>query len=98
MLREIGWKRFLEWRDYADLEPFDRDTWQLAHVAQLLFNIHRDPKKHKDGLPLGEFLLKFDEEPKHAMAVQRQQTPEEMMRIIDGWVLVNNLTLEQKTT
>ncbi len=84
MLREITWDQLAEWRTFAELEPIDRNTYQLAQIAQLIWNVNRDTKRSPKGLGLGEFILDFDpkEKPK--------QSAEYIERILTAWIDVNN--------
>lgn len=87
MLREISWDDFQTWLAYAEMEPFDRDAYQLAHLTQVLWNIHRDTKKYPEGLLLSDFYLDFEgrerEKPK--------QSVEYMEQVISDWVFIHNL-------
>ena len=76
MLREITWQQFVEWSMYAEVEPFDelRMDYRFASIVQALYNINRDPKRHKQPFPITEFLLKFGAaEAKPAQTWQQQK-------------------------
>ena len=93
MLRDISWREFLEWQDFVELEPLDRDTYQLALIAQILVNQNRDVTKYPQGFPLKDFLLVFDESEKTA---QPKQTVEYMERVLLDWTFVHNAILREK--
>jgi hypothetical protein len=61
MLRSITATQFMTWQAYAALEPFgeERDDYRAASIVQMLANVNRDPKKHKDGFAITDFLLRF---------------------------------------
>ncbi|HVJ72024.1 MAG TPA: hypothetical protein VM531_11065 [Sphingomicrobium sp.] len=94
MLQEIQWKTFEDWRIFTQLEPLDREVYQLAYIAQMLFNIHRDPKTHPDGLPIERFVLSFDSE--EAKPEEPAQTVEYMETVLLAWMDGHNASLKEK--
>lgn len=64
MLRGITAKQFRDWEIYHELEPFGeiRADYRVAAVVQMLYNVNRGAKQKP--LPLEDFLLRFDAEPK----------------------------------
>lgn len=61
MLEEISFPQFLEWAEYAGIEPFgeERQDWRIAKLSAELINFQRDHKKHPTPVPVSSFLLKF---------------------------------------
>lgn len=59
MLATMTAEQFLEWRAYADLEPFDeeRADYRAAQVVQTLLNVNR--KKGHPVIPLRDCVLQF---------------------------------------
>lgn len=78
---------------FAELEPLERQTYQLAYIASILTNLHRDTKKHQQPYPISDFVLKFDKEEKPA---EPQQSPEYIMAVLDQWIFGHNEALKQK--
>jgi hypothetical protein len=52
-------EEFVAWRAFDHFNPIDgqRETRQLALLATMLANIHRDPAKHPQGYGLDDFDL-----------------------------------------
>lgn len=69
-------KQFLEWRHYAELEPFDEERADIrtADIVRTLWNIARDTKKHPEPFKLKDFVLQFGppEAPKRTQDIQTQ--------------------------
>lgn len=80
MLASIPATLFLEWRAYDELEPFGelRQDYRIASVVQALYNLQRDPKKHRDPFPIADFVLKFGE-PEGASREKRQTWQEQKL-------------------
>lgn len=89
----MSWQTFQKWMWFAEMEPLDRDVYQLAYIAQILTNLHRDTKKHQQPYPLKDFVLNFDPEEKKPAA---QQTPEYIMMVLDSWIFGHNEALKAK--
>jgi len=68
-------KRFMEWEQYAVLEPFNelRQDYRIASVVQMIANVNRGSKEQ--AYKLQDFLLKFGE-PENK---PRKQTWEEQL-------------------
>lgn len=82
---------------FVELEPLERDTYQLAYITQTLWNINRDTKKHPEALPISDFVLNFDPEEKKPKVEPKKQTVAEMEMLITDWCFVQNASLGQKT-
>lgn len=80
MLREISYEHFLEWKTFAELEPFDeeREDIRAAQITSAIVNMGRDPKKHRKPFPLQEFQLRFGDTPAY---VKPKQTWQQMKTI-----------------
>lgn len=68
-------KRFMEWENYAVLEPFNelRDDYRTASIVQMIANVNRGSKDAP--YKLEDFLLKFGEPEKKP----RKQSWEEQL-------------------
>jgi len=86
MLRQIPWKKFLEWRVFETLEPFEaeRSDWQTARVVQAV--IH-------NGKPLKDFFLALGDHPGFHYEQQSLKTQE---LILDSWIEANNAIFAAK--
>lgn len=65
MLREISAQEFIEWVEYAKLEPFDeeRADYRTAAIRETLANINRDSKTKPNPYTLEEMLVRFGDAP-----------------------------------
>ena len=72
MLRRLTAKQFRAWEIYSELEPFGelRADYRAASIVQMIYNVNRGEKQK--ALPLQEFLLKFETEPKQKQSWQEQ--------------------------
>lgn len=68
MLREMTWGQFMEWNQYADLEPFGEQREDLragiiaSSIVNILIQINSDPKKGRPRLTKpADFMPNFDE-------------------------------------
>ncbi len=97
MLRATTPQQFDEWMLYEQLEPFGelRDDFRMANTMQLIANVYRDTKKKQEPYTLQDFLFDFDGTLRERKEVQRKQTPEYIQRVIEGWILVNNIVVER---
>jgi len=79
MLRRHTAKWFRGWEMYYELEPFGelRADYRAASIVQMLYNINRG--KGQKALPLKDFVLKFEEEPKRKQSWQEQAA---MLRLL----------------
>jgi hypothetical protein len=61
MLRQMTAQQFLEWGEYAALEPFDevRADYRAASIVQMIANMNRDTKKHPKPFALSDFVIEF---------------------------------------
>lgn len=86
MLREITIQELLEWRVFAELEPFDEERMdiRIAHVVQTLVNINRDTKKRPQPYELSEFMLPFGDMPPRVKPKQTWQQQKQMAQLIAG--------------
>ena len=77
MLRSLTAKQFMEWEEYARLEPFNelRADYRTASIVQMLANVNR-PKGHK-AYTLQDFLLHYE----LPEAAPRRQTWQEQKAI-----------------
>lgn len=109
MLRKISPLQLRRWIWFDEVEPFDREIWQLAHIAQLLANVNRDPKKYPEAFKLADFVLKFNsktERVEERATVKEQpavaMTPEEKTEagrkraefLINAWIGAHNARVE----
>ena len=80
-------REFAEWKAYRRLEcfPDERIEHQLAQLASLLANIHRDRKKPP--YKAAEFVIEYDRQPKSP-----QQLEAEMMM----WARQHNAIQKRK--
>lgn len=79
MLRGMTAQQFMEWKTYAELEPFDevREDYRAASIVKALWDIARDRKAHPEPFPLDRFLLRFG----HQEPVRGRQTWQEKLAI-----------------
>lgn len=75
LLARISSLQFMEWRAYADLEPFDEERADLraAQICAILANVHRDKKKRPKPFQPKDFMFAFDRSPGAV-----RQTPEQI--------------------
>ncbi len=77
MLQEISWDEFLEWIEYASLEPFDetRADYRAASICALIANVNRDRRSRPSPFQVSDFLLLFgeDEKPREQRQTWQQQ-------------------------
>lgn len=61
MLRDMTGPQLLEWRAYADLEPFDEERADLraAQICAVLAEVNRDKKKRPEPFTPKDFLFHF---------------------------------------
>lgn len=87
MLRSIGWRKFLEWREFERLEPFGEEiaSYRAAQIVQAMWNIAVAGRR--PGWPIGEFLLPFGDLPR---AEKEPQTIEYQEMVIDAWCKTQN--------
>lgn len=66
MLRSITNKQFIEWRAFAELEPFDetRQDIRTAAVQATMCEMHRDHEKRRKPFTWADFKIPFGDEPK----------------------------------
>ena len=83
MLRSITARQFMEWEEYARLEPFTelRADYRTASIVKMLYDVNRS--KESKTFTLDDFLLKFgqsqvDETPE----LTRRQNHLSMMKAI----------------
>ncbi len=96
MLREISAQQFFDWLHYYQLEPFGekRSDYRSAQIAQALYNINRDTKKHKQPFPLEDFVIPFgDTEEKKS---KKRQTWEDQLLIAQALTAMYQPLLEQE--
>lgn len=81
MLRSITAKQFLEWQEYARLEPFNelRDDYRAASIVSMIFNMAVDKKDRK---PIADFLLKWEGTVEEAPKKQTWQEQQAIARVI----------------
>src|SRR5262245_50633899 len=99
MLRSMTADQFIEWQAYADLEPFDelRADFRTATIVQFFANLYRDPDKRRTPFTLDDCRLKVGDDTRAAARqVERQQTPEEIERIITTWIRASNTALKEQ--
>jgi hypothetical protein len=82
MLRGITAEQFMDWKFYAELEPFDeiRQDYRTAWIVKALWDIARDRKAHPEPFPVEQFLLRFGED-SGAPPVRHRQTWQEKKAI-----------------
>jgi hypothetical protein len=79
MLRGMSAIQFREWREYADIEPFDEERADLraAHIVQTLINVNRDPKKSR--ISLNKCILPTPDEPNRMNQSEEQPWQQQKM-------------------
>jgi hypothetical protein len=83
MLSEMTWPRFVEWRVYSELEPWDetRADYRSASIVQILANIFRNRQSRPEPISIEEVVLKFDTR-EHSEAVpKKRKSWKELMAI-----------------
>jgi len=86
MLRGLTARQFMEWRAYADLEPFDEERADLraASIVQAIFN---SPRRKKDRLKLKDCLLAFGDD---AEPIPPEKTRAGIEQALDLCMLIFN--------
>jgi len=76
MLAQVSTRQFNEWRDYADLEPFDekRADLRAASIVQALVNL-LGRRKGQPAVKLEECALRLQEK-------QERQSREQLVRMM----------------
>jgi len=77
MLRGMSFRQFMEWRAYADMEPFDevRADQRTADIVRTLINLNRGKRK---AISLEDCVLKFGTKPQLPAEVLRAQAVAEV--------------------
>lgn len=87
MLRRIPSRLLSEWMAYYGLEPFgqERENMHAGLVTSAVYNVNRDPKKHRKPFSPGDFMLEFDS----AGAPKEARSPEEIYALFRTWAVVH---------
>jgi hypothetical protein len=77
MLRQISWRQFIEWKAFADAEPFDevRADIRAAQIVLTLINLWRG--KGKPARSLEDVLLQFGDDPRKDKTKKKQTWQEQ---------------------
>ena len=82
--RGLTAKRFIEWRHYADLEPFGewRADYRAGLICALIANVNRDPKKTPKPFSAADFMQQWDKEPVKPRKPQSLEEQKNLLTIL----------------
>ena len=87
MLRRIPSRLLSEWMAYYGLEPFgqERENMHAGLVASAVYNVNRDPKKHRKPFGPADFMMEFDS----AGQPKAEKTAQEIYALFRAWAVVH---------
>lgn len=91
MLAGLSHRQFLEWRAYAELEPFDevRDDLRIASIVATLLNVNRG--ESSAAVSIDDCRLKFGDE-----GIRKPMAPHNMRALMQAYTRAHNKALAER--
>jgi hypothetical protein len=88
MLAEISWREFLEWLQFAQLEPFDeeREDQRVGALRATIVNVNRDIKKRPTPFVASDFTPLFGD----SVAIEKPKQTWQQMKSIGKMMAVTS--------